>query len=61
MSRATLDIIGTAGMDEDFDTIRHPKSELYQTHNKLFKTSRVARLMGTIRFVSPEWVIHKAL
>ncbi|KAK3171332.1 hypothetical protein OEA41_003416 [Lepraria neglecta] len=46
MSRATLNIIGVAGMGQEFNAIQHPDSELYQTYQKLFKPSQIARVMG---------------
>ena len=34
-SRATLDMVGLAGMDHDFDSLRDPDNELCQTYRRL--------------------------
>lgn len=36
-SRATLDIIGVAGMDHDFDSLSHPANKLNQSYQRIFK------------------------
>lgn len=38
-SRATLDMIGLAGMDHDFDSLRDPENELCQTYRKFFNSN----------------------
>ena len=38
-SRATLDMIGVAGMDHDFDSLRDPDNELCQTYRKFFNSN----------------------
>lgn len=35
-SRATLDIIGVAGMDHDFDSLRDPSNTLNQSYQRMF-------------------------
>ena len=35
--RATLDIIGVAGMDQDFGSLRDPNNELSQQYHKLLQ------------------------
>lgn len=55
--RATLDIIGVAGLGQDFNSIRDPSGELYQTYNKLFASTRGAKLVGIMRLLLPKWVI----
>ncbi|KAJ5669721.1 Cytochrome monooxygenase FUM15 [Penicillium macrosclerotiorum] len=35
-SRATLDIIGVAGMDHDFDSLSNPSNKLNQSYQKIF-------------------------
>ncbi|KAJ5959470.1 uncharacterized protein N7479_006620 [Penicillium vulpinum] len=37
-SRATLDIIGVAGMDHDFDSLRHPDNSLSQSYRKIMSS-----------------------
>lgn len=38
-SRATLDMIGLAGMDHDFDSLQNPDNELCQTYRKFFDSN----------------------
>lgn len=38
-SRATLDMIGLAGMDHDFDSLRDPENELCQTYRRFFNSN----------------------
>lgn len=51
-SRATLDIIGVAGMDHDFDSLRNPDNNLSQSYHKILAapdlTARVLFLFGVI-------------
>lgn len=37
-SRATLDIIGVAGMDHDFDSLRDPSNKLSQSYQQIFQS-----------------------
>ncbi|GLI76422.1 hypothetical protein PoHVEF18_004695 [Penicillium ochrochloron] len=37
-SRATLDIIGVAGMDHDFDSLRDPLNKLNQSYQQIFQS-----------------------
>jgi len=56
--RATLDIIGVAGLGQDFNSIRDPSNELHQTYNKLFSPSRGARVLGILSLVLPRWLVR---
>ncbi|MCJ1387575.1 hypothetical protein MMC18_000418 [Xylographa bjoerkii] len=53
MSRATLDIIGVAGMGQDFNAIEDPETELYTTYKKIFQPSRAARMIGLASMFIP--------
>ncbi|MCJ1281889.1 hypothetical protein MMC26_001212 [Xylographa opegraphella] len=53
MSRATLDIIGVAGMGQDFNSIEDPETELYITYKKIFHPSKAARLIGLASMFIP--------
>ncbi|KAJ5387872.1 hypothetical protein N7509_010413 [Penicillium cosmopolitanum] len=58
-SRATLDIIGVAGMDHDFDSLRDPFNKLNKSYQRIFSTPSIATkilfivaiLMGTLTFI----------
>ncbi|KAL6709911.1 hypothetical protein ACN47E_000696 [Coniothyrium glycines] len=55
-SRATLDIIGVAGMGQDFDSLINPENELFQTYRKIFSGSRGAQLVQLALGMLPHWV-----
>ncbi|KAI6354355.1 hypothetical protein MCOR25_008651 [Pyricularia grisea] len=58
-SRATLDIIGVAGLGRDFGAIRDPNSQLNSTYHYLFKPSRQAQVLGLLNEVLPGWIITR--
>ncbi|CAI7640353.1 unnamed protein product [Penicillium discolor] len=58
-SRASLDIIGVAGMDHDFDSLRDPNNTLNQSYRKL--TSSLPLIMRilfviSLLFGNPAWI-----
>lgn len=58
-SRATLDIIGVAGMDQDFDSLRNPNNKLNQSYRKIITTpSLLTRILIVISilFVHPKYL-----
>ena len=57
-SRATLDIIGVAGMGQDFNAIQDPNTELSSTYRSIFQRSAQARFLGILSFVIPIWFIR---
>lgn len=57
-SRVTLDIIGVAGMGQDFNAIKNPSNELYQTYQKIFSPSRAAQILGMLSIFLPLWLIR---
>lgn len=58
-SRATLDIIGVAGLGQDFGAIKDPNTPLFQTYNKLFKPNKQAQLLGLLGIFLPTWFVRK--
>ena len=48
VSRATLDIIGVAGMGQDFDSLRNPDNELSRSYKMIF---RAPTLLDKILFI----------
>ncbi|KXJ88231.1 cytochrome P450 [Microdochium bolleyi] len=56
-SRATLDIVGTAGLGRDFGSLRDPDNELTRVYGKLFKPNRQAMILGVIGLIVPEWIL----
>ncbi|KAM5356025.1 hypothetical protein ACJ41O_002671 [Fusarium nematophilum] len=58
-SRATLDIIGVAGMGRDFGAIKDPESVLARTYRKVFKPSRQAQIMAMVGTFIPLQLITK--
>jgi len=45
-SRATLDIIGTAGLGQDFNSLADPDTELNRQYRNVFRPSQTARILG---------------
>jgi cytochrome P450 len=57
-SRATLDIIGLAGMGQDFNAIEDPSNELYRTYGTIFTPSKAARYLQVFAIVAPNWLVR---
>lgn len=57
-SRATLDIIGVAGLGQDFHSIQDPTSELIHTYRKILSPSPRARFIGLLSFLFPKWLMR---
>ena len=57
-SRATLDIIGVAGLGTDFGAIEQPNNELHQTYRKIFSPGRGGQLLGVLNFFLPSWMVR---
>ncbi|USP79523.1 hypothetical protein yc1106_06797 [Curvularia clavata] len=55
-SRATLDIIGVAGVGKDFDALTNPDTELNETYRQIFASNRGARLVQVLLGLLPHWV-----
>jgi len=53
LSRATLDIIGVAGMGQNFNALHDPNTELYKTYKKVFEPSGQAKIMGILGIFVP--------
>ncbi|KAL3417262.1 cytochrome P450 [Phlyctema vagabunda] len=58
-SRATLDIIGIAGMGKDFGAIRDPDTLLNRTYRTVFKPSKQAQLLGLLGMFLPGWLVSR--
>ncbi|KAJ5646855.1 hypothetical protein N7490_003227 [Penicillium lividum] len=60
-SRATLDIIGLAGMGHDFDSLQNPNNRLYKSYQKIFTSpntfTRVLFLVGVM--LGDMKIVHK--
>ncbi|KAI9702925.1 MAG: hypothetical protein M1836_008139 [Candelina mexicana] len=56
-SRATLDIIGLAGLGHDFGVIQNPEVELSQAYQKVFKPSRQGQILGVLGLMFPGWIV----
>ncbi|KAL5386229.1 hypothetical protein DPSP01_004311 [Paraphaeosphaeria sporulosa] len=57
-SRATLDIIGLAGMGQDFNAIADPTNELNVTYRTIFKPSTAAKVMQVASMFLPDWLLQ---
>ncbi|KAJ9628385.1 hypothetical protein H2204_009222 [Knufia peltigerae] len=57
-SRATLDIIGLAGMGQDFRALQDPDNELNRVYRSVFQPDRTARILGLLQFFIPRIIIQ---
>lgn len=57
-SRATLDIIGLAGMGQDFNAIEDPTNKLSVTYASVFNPPRSARLLQFAGMFLPHWLLR---
>ncbi|KAJ5196183.1 hypothetical protein N7449_006662 [Penicillium cf. viridicatum] len=58
-SRATLDIIGVAGMDHDFDSLRDPNNTLNQSYRKVMSSPPLIMkilFLVSLLFGNPTWI-----
>ena len=58
MSRGTLDIIGLAGMGQDFGAIRDPNNELNKTYRKIFQAEGAQQILLLLSFFLPAWFMQ---
>jgi cytochrome P450 len=58
VSRATLDIIGVAGMGHDFNSIADPQSELNSCYRAVFQPSGGAAFIQLLSFVIPMRILR---
>ncbi|KAL8699633.1 MAG: hypothetical protein Q9201_005887 [Fulgogasparrea decipioides] len=57
-SRSTLDIIGKAGMGQDFGAIKDPTTELNATYRKIFEPSPQGQMLGLLGLFLPMWLVQ---
>lgn len=57
-NRATLDIIGLAGMGKDFNAIQDPDNELFRVYRNLFQATPQAQFLGMLRLFLPHWFLR---
>lgn len=58
-SRATLDIIGLAGMGKDFNTLQDSENKLNQTYRTVFRPNKMAHIMGLLGIFLPFWFLSR--
>lgn len=56
-SRATLDIIGLAGLGRDFGALQDPDNKLVTTYRTVLQPSRQARMLNLLNLVLPRWLL----
>lgn len=57
-SRATLDVIGSAGMGHEFDAIEHPDTKINVTYRNVFSPNRQQRIMALLGLFLPQWFLR---
>lgn len=58
-SRATLDIIGVAGLGQDFDALKDKNSKLVSIYRRIFAASREARRAQMLGVFIPLWLLRR--
>lgn len=56
-SRATLDIIGVAGMGQDFNALSDPSNELFNTYNTIFSPGAGSKILQLVAMFVPFWIL----
>ncbi|TVY37039.1 Cytochrome P450 monooxygenase [Lachnellula subtilissima] len=56
--RVTLDIIGVAGMGQDFGAIQNPNNLLSVTYQKIFKPTKSAAILALVGLLLPTWFVR---
>lgn len=57
-SRATLDIIGVAGMGHDFASLDNPDTKINVTYRDVFSPTRQQRVMALLGLFLPQWFLR---
>ncbi|MCJ1309698.1 hypothetical protein MMC25_003358 [Agyrium rufum] len=57
ISRATLDIIGEAGLGRSLGSLHNPDNEINRTYRNIFSPSGQARILGLLGIFLPPWII----
>lgn len=57
-SRATLDIIGVAGMGQDFGAIANPHTTLSETYNTIVDPTKAVPILQLLNLLFPPWFIR---
>lgn len=57
-NRATLDIIGVAGMGQDFNALHDNTNELNRVYRTVFQPDRTAQILGLLGFFLPAWFLN---
>ena len=55
-NRATLDIIGMAGLDQDLESLQNPEGELSQNYRRLFTPTMSQMIQDGLAMVIPVWM-----
>lgn len=58
VSRATLDIIGLAGMGQDFNALQDPHNEMNHAYRNIFQASKQAQVLGLLSLIFPRWLLQ---
>jgi cytochrome P450 len=58
ISRATLDIIGLAGMGQDFNSLKDPDTKLNRVYRNVFQPNSSAQFLGLLQFFIPMRIVQ---
>jgi cytochrome P450 len=58
LSRATLEILGTAGLGHDFAALTNEETDVKIAYQKVFSPSKVTQLLAALSAVFPRWFVR---
>jgi cytochrome P450 len=58
-TRATLDIIGVAGLGRDFNTLKDPEGEIVQDYNALTEITPEKAFFFVLNIIFPVWLVSR--
>jgi hypothetical protein len=58
-SRATLDIIGQAGMGKDFEALKDPNNKLNMHYQNVFHLNKNGKIWQILGFFVPFWILKR--
>ena len=58
-SRATLDIIGLAGMGQDFEALKDPNNKLNMHYQNVFSLTKNNKIWQILGFFVPFWILKR--
>lgn len=55
----TLDVLGVAGLGQDFGGIQNPEVELTRVYHKMLSPNKEFSLLYSLSFILPQWIVTR--